>query len=100
MTNELNLLFSDQEFVEKNKDLKTHEEIFAAVAERIPNVTMADLDSYFESINRAMVVDEGELGEEVLDQVAGGVVDKVLAIISFCYGAGYAIGLAIKNWRK
>lgn len=100
MTNELNMLFSNTEFVEKNKDLKTREEILAAVAEQIPTVTMADLDAYFDTVNSVMDVTEGELKEEALDQVSGGVVDKVLAIITFCYGAGYAIGRAIKNWKK
>ena len=100
MMNQLNNLFSNKEFVEKNKDLAEREEILAAVAKEIPGVTMADLDAYFESVNAVRNTPEGELNEEALDGVAGGSWDVALGIITFAYGAGYAIGKAIKNWLK
>lgn len=100
MTNELNILFSNKEFLEKNKNLKEREDILAALKEQLPSVTMADLDEYFASVHSVMDAPEGELEEEALDQVAGGDVGTVLTIITFCYGAGYAIGKAIKNWKK
>ena len=95
MTNQLNAVFT-REFIEAHKDLSTREEILAAVAAELPEVTMADLDAYFAAANAA----GSELDESALDQVAGGVIQTGLAIITFAYGAGYVIGQAIKNWKK
>lgn len=43
-----------------------------------------------------------ELSQEETRIIDGGAYDplKVIQVWTFCYGAGYAIGQAVKNWRR
>ena len=43
-----------------------------------------------------------ELSQEEMRKTDGGAYDpiKVIQVWTFCYGAGYAIGKMIKNWRS
>ena len=48
-----------------------------------------ETNAYFDAINTAMDAPAGELDEDALAQVAGGIgVEATLAIITFAYGAG------------
>lgn len=101
----LNKLFSDKNYVESIKDLSTLDEIFDAVIKEIPELKKEELDDYLSRVSDAMNESEdGELAENVLEDVSGGAVLETLAaaagIITFCYGAGYAVGTAIKKWRS
>ncbi len=101
----LNQLFADRTYVEKISDLSELDDIFAAVSADVPGLTREELDRYLTKVSESLeTADETELNEEALDQVAGGViwetVAAVCAVITFCYCAGYAIGKAIKNWKK
>lgn len=42
------------------------------------------------------------LTQEELTEIEGGAYDpyKVIQVWGLCYGAGHAVGTAIKNWRK
>ncbi|MBQ6999502.1 MAG: hypothetical protein IJN67_00475 [Oscillospiraceae bacterium] len=101
----LNALFGNREYVEKIRDLTTLDEIYAAVVAEIPELTKEELDDYLGRLSDAMAaMESGELNESDLDNVAGGAILETLAaiagIITFCYGAGCAVGAAIKKWRN
>ena len=105
MEKNLNKLFADKDFVEAHKDLTTLDEIYAVVVKEVPEVTKEELDEYLCKVSQQMEnLENGELDESALEDVAGGAILETLAaaagIITFCYGAGCAIGKAIKKWRK
>ena len=101
----LNQLFSSREFVEEIGSLTTLNEIYGAVSPRIPELTKEELDTYLgrlsDEVNAHLAE---ELNDQDMSQVAGGVVLETLAtaaaIITFSYGAGCAVGTAIKKWRS
>lgn len=101
----LNQLFANQGFLKVNKDLTSLDEIFDVVVKEIPEITKVELDNYLTSLSEAMEKNsDDELDEAVLENVSGGAILETLAtaagIITFAYGAGFAIGSAIKKWRN
>lgn len=105
MEMKLNQLFADREFVESIANLTELNDIHAAVTVKIPEVTKEELDAYLGRLSDAMNAQtDGELSDEDMSEVTGGAILETLAaaagIITFCYGAGCAVGAAIKKWRS
>lgn len=101
MEERLGDLFSNTEFLEKNANKESFEEIYEAVVTEIPEVTREELESCLVKISKAM--DGEEVSEEALDEVTGGVsfLGACAAIagagtaLSFLYKGGKAIGQGI-----
>lgn len=97
----LSMLFGNPEFLEKNADKGTMDEIYAAVSAEMPDVTREEMETFLISVSKSM--DVGEVSEEALDNVSGGIsflaacaaVAGVGAAVSVCYKGGKAIGQAI-----
>ena len=74
----INELFSDEAFVEKLFNMETAEQAQAALKEKGVELSADELSKIRETI-LAQANSEGELSLDALDDVAGGVVVKVLA---------------------
>lgn len=59
-----------EDFLEKNKDLKDVEEIFAAVVAEDPSITREEFDLYAETLQNSPTL--GEISEADLEDVSGG----------------------------
>lgn len=101
MEERLATLFSNTDFLEKNADKENFDEIYEAVVAEIPEVTREELESCLVKVSKAM--DDDEVSEEALDEVAGGIgflaacaaIAGAGAALSFLYKGGKAIGQAI-----
>lgn len=97
----LNALFGNPEFLEKNADKGNLDEIYAVVSAEMSDITREELEAYLVNVSKAM--DSGEMSEEALDNVSGGIgflaacaaVAGVGAAVGACYKGGKAIGQAI-----
>ena len=96
MEERLNKLFGDSEFLKKNTDKETLDEIFTAVSAEIPEITKEELEIYLTAVSKSMST--GEVSEEDLDHVAGGMSwAAAAAMLGLFYKGGYAIGKTIYN---
>lgn len=100
----INELFANSDFVDRIRDLDTFDAVFEAVSKEIPDATKSDLDAYFTKIGEHM--SKGELTEDDLEDVSGGVIGtlavlgavaKLGAYVAACYGVGVVIGKYCKT---
>ncbi len=104
----LNKIFSDKDFLEKNKEKKEFAEIYDAVVAVEPSITVEELDEYLLNLSELMEnKKDGEFSEKDLETISGGAVALSLTFVAGCIGGCYAVGLAIgegiahyKNSRK
>lgn len=97
----LNLLFGNQEFLEKNSDLDSIEGIYSAVSAEYPEITIDEMKEYLVLVSKSMHNDE--FSEDDLDDVFGGItvlgacaaIAAVGGAVTVCYNGGKAIGKAI-----
>jgi len=99
--NRLNAIFCDRSFIEANKDLDNVDSIYAAVKARDSEITYDEFIDYISRVSDYMNATDAELSEDQLADVAGGIGwEGALAILSFCYGVGNALGTTVRNWGK
>ena len=101
-TEKLNELFASAEFLEANKDLNNLEDVYEATRALIPDLSKEELSAYLENVS--MNMQNGEVSEEDLENVAGGgilaVAGGIAAVcgaIRGCYAVGTGIGKFIYN---
>lgn len=101
-TERLNEIFGNPEFLEAHKDLDNFDAIYKAVLECDSDISREELTEYLELISKNM--DNGEISEADLEDVAGGGIlavaagiAGVCAAISGCYKVGTGIGKFIYN---
>jgi len=99
-------VLSEQSFFEENKDLATPEAITAAILEKVPEATAEDVDMVMTHVSNQL--QQGELTEDNLDNVAGGAlgalaawftVDLVLKCVGAAAATGTVIGGACWYWK-
>lgn len=106
MEKKISEVLSNQEFYENNKDLEKHEDIIAAVQEKVPEATAEEIDAYMTMISTVLQKENEDLSEEDLDNVAGGIVitTAVIGTVCTCIGTsitvGGLIGGAIWYWKN
>ncbi len=103
-------VLSDQEFYTANAKLEKHEEIIKAVQERVPEATESEVDAFLTEVSDVLLskAEEptGELTEDDLENVSGGIVITlaVIGAVVKCVGlaitAGGIIGGAIWYWKN
>ena len=100
--NRLNVVFT-KDFIEENKDVSDLSVLYEKVVAVDSTIERSDFDEYVNLLAKGMNAEEGELEEDDLDAVSGGVswtvVKGVCVLVTLCYKAGEAIGKAIKNSR-
>lgn len=96
MEERLNELFVNPEFLEKNADRGTVDEIFEAVSAEIPEITKKELEDYLITVSKAMST--GEVSENDLDNVAGGGI-TFLGACAAIYGVGCALSVCYKGGK-
>lgn len=95
MEERLNELFVNPEFLEKNADRGTVDEIFEAVSAEIPEITKKELEDYLVAVSKTMSPDE--ISENDLDSVAGGI--SFLGACAAIYGVGCALSVCYKGGK-
>ena len=100
MSEKLNAIFGNPEFVAANKDKDNFEDIFAAVKACDGTVTQEELQLYLEEVSVQMQKTVGsELSETELTNVAGGGIGAagVIGLLAGCYKLGEGLGKFIYN---
>ena len=96
----LNSVFSES-FIYENKNISDLSVLYEKVVAVDSTVERNDFDEYVSMLAKGMNAEEGELEEDELDAVSGGIawetIGGICALITLCYKAGEAIGKAIKN---
>ena len=97
MTNieKLSALFSKENFFEVNKDVASAEEILQIVHKEYPDITAEELDDYLRELSAEMHKldgEDGELKEDDLENVAGGITLGTILLIGGAAYAGYKAG--------
>lgn len=87
----LNAMFAQKAFYE-NHDFSSLDALYAQVAAEVPDLTKDDLAAYLAAVGQALEKNKnGELTEEALDEVAGGVGIMTLIVAGgVIYVAGWA----------
>lgn len=94
----LNKLFSDKEFLEQNKDHESFEQIYTAVVAQMPDITEAELDAYLCKLAKGLKT--GELSENDLENVSGGIVWEAVGAAIGVVSAVWTVGTAIGRYLK
>ena len=90
-------LLSDPSFYEVNKDLDKPEDIIAAIQAKVPGATEEEIDGFLTTISATLQsqgAPEGELTEESLEDVAGGIIvtAAVVGAVCKCIGTAVTVG--------
>ena len=94
----LNELFSNREFLEQNKNKGSFDEIYAAVATQMPDITEEELDAYLGKLANGL--NAGEMSEDDLDNVSGGIIWAAVGTAISIVGGVWTVGTAIGRYLK
>jgi len=97
MNEKLNTLLEDQDFIEKLTNTETDTEVQALLAENGVELTLEEINAVKKGVE-ARISEEGELSEDDLENVAGGV-DIANIIEGVCNGI-VKLGDAIHKWTR
>lgn len=90
-------LFCNEEFLQKNADKETVDEIYEAVVAEMPDVSKEEVENFLINVSKTM--DVGEISEEELDNVAGGGLTW-LGVCAGIYATGQALSFLYKAGKK
>ena len=86
-------LYENEEFIAKMKQADTSEDVKNVFAEYGVELSVEDIEEIY---NECVNAENGELGEENLDQVSGG----SFIAIGACFVGGYIIGRLITRFNN
>ena len=104
LTNERAALFADflKADVERANKLVelSPEEVVAIVNEEGNNFTVEEVVEFGENLKAVAAAQSGELSEDKLEEVAGGLVAAAAGVYLTCVTIGVTLGIAAgKNWK-
>ena len=86
-------VLSDQSFYADNKDVKTPEELLAAVKQYVPEASNEEIDEILTQVSVQLNKENGELTEDDLDDVAGGVFTVAITVAGIVTAVKYAAAI-------
>lgn len=93
-------LFSDEAFVTSILEMETPEEVQAALADKGLELSLEEISSIQNTLN----TNEGELSEDELENVAGGIAITTVICGLIIGGAaasgGFNLGKAVHRWTR
>lgn len=83
-------------FFEENKDINNPDELISVIKAKVPEATNDEIDAFLTQVSEYLNKD-GELNEDDLDTVVGGVFTVTITFIGVCklVGACAAVGGAV-----
>lgn len=96
VNDKLNALFSEKEFLEASG--ASFDALYADVVSRIPEVTKEDLAEYVIAVGKAIDKNNGELSEDALDDVAGGITLLAIVVGGVIIGVSAYAGAKVGPW--
>ncbi len=100
MEKKIEALFGNQEFVEKLAAMETIDDMAEALQAEGVEITANELEA---ALVRAQKVQDGEMSEDDLDNVSGGIITPLLIAAgsaAFGYGLSHVISALIRKARK